>query len=240
MRKKILMIGNTDGLPGVLVDIDDCYAFFTSPIGGNWHCDEIDILMNPTKRNLSRKLSEIEYAAYDYVIVIFSGHGCEEYNGIVLAINEHEIFAMRHLTNLSPKQLMILDCCRSYRVIDEEDACINNEAIAFSRFDNMIRHEYERMIDNAVPQEIVLYSCDENEVSLISNEGSYYSQYLLTAAEIAMTQLHVPAKNVRRIHDAAVEMMRQDYPFSNQHPRILEPHRLVHRRLPFAINPNLW
>ena len=32
MRKKILMIGNTDGLPGVLVDIDDYYAFFTDSI----------------------------------------------------------------------------------------------------------------------------------------------------------------------------------------------------------------
>jgi len=32
MRKKILMIGNTDGLPGVLVDIDDYYTFFNDSI----------------------------------------------------------------------------------------------------------------------------------------------------------------------------------------------------------------
>gem|GEM_PF-5297864 len=41
-------------------------------------------------------------------------------------------------------------------------------------------------------------------------------------------------------HEIMVEIMRQGYPFSDQYPRILEPHRLVRRRLPFAINPNRW
>jgi len=36
MRKKILMIGNTDGLPGVLVDIDDYYVFFAYLNPNRW------------------------------------------------------------------------------------------------------------------------------------------------------------------------------------------------------------
>ena len=44
MKKKILMIGNTDGLPGVPVDVFSYHSFFANPIGGHWCCEEIDIL----------------------------------------------------------------------------------------------------------------------------------------------------------------------------------------------------
>jgi len=123
MKKRILMIGNTDDLRGVPVDMNDYYYFFLSPADGNWRSDEIDILMNPTRRELRSTIREIENADYDYLITIFSGHGCESDGETILGLNgQGETIAMSELTNLSPKQLLLLDCCRISALMPEEIA----------------------------------------------------------------------------------------------------------------------
>ena len=96
MKKQILMIGNTDDLPGVPVDINDYYYFFLSPAGGNWCSDEIEILMNPTRSELFDTINEIEESDFDYVIVVFSGHGGRVGSETMLAINgQGEEIALR-------------------------------------------------------------------------------------------------------------------------------------------------
>jgi hypothetical protein len=70
--------------------------------------------MNPTRRSLFRKIDAMENADYDYVITIFSGHGEEAEDDTVLILNgQGEKIAMSALTNLSQRQLLIIDCCRS-------------------------------------------------------------------------------------------------------------------------------
>jgi hypothetical protein len=84
MKKKILMIANTDNLPGVPVDMFDYHDFFTSPSGGNWSHEEIEILPNPDEYQLFEEIAKIRNADYDYVITIFSGHGREAISGIMV------------------------------------------------------------------------------------------------------------------------------------------------------------
>ena len=118
MRKKILMIGNTDDLPGVPIEISDYYSFFTSPVGGGWYDEEIDILLNPTQHELLETVADIEEADYDYVIVFFSGHGEETSDGTILYINgQSETILLHNLTDLSERQLLIINCCRSHHRI---------------------------------------------------------------------------------------------------------------------------
>ena len=151
MRKKILMIGNTDDLPGVPVDISDYYNFFTSPAGGDWYDEEIDILLNPMQHELLETLAEIEEADYDYLITVFSGHGEETSDGTVLSINrERETILLHNLTELADRQLLIIDCCHSHQRIP---VGISVDSMTLSLSDVSTRQTYEDLIEFSAPQE---------------------------------------------------------------------------------------
>lgn len=236
MKKKILIIGNTSGLPGVPVDMLSYYSFFTSPVGGNWCCEEIDIMKNPTRCSLYKKIVEIEKADYDYVITIYVGHGCEAVSGTVLIINgQDETVEMNDLTNLSQRQLLIFDCCRSYV---EQPFDIEARATKLSLSRDPIRRAYEDRIQASSPQEIVLFACDHAEEAYSTVDGGEYSQHLLHATQMALIDSHSPFISVSRAHYKAVSSMRQDGLFMLQHPQILQSRCSMQRCLPLAINPN--
>jgi hypothetical protein len=241
MRKKIVMIGNTSDLPGVPVDLAAYYDFFTSPGGGSWCREEIDILWNPTRRSLFRRIGAIENADYDYVITIFSGHGFEEDDETVLTINgRRETITLNDLTNLSPRQLLIIDCCRSRMQLLPVDFVLEQtESTMLSMSRDPIRRAYEERIQDSIPQKVILFACDEGEKAYDSDEGGEYSQYLLNAAQMA-TRSRSPFVSVSEAHYKAVSMMLHDDPSMEQHPQILQPRCSTHRQLPLAVNPNVF
>jgi len=236
MRKKILMIGNTAGLPGVPVDISDYYNFFTSPAGGHWYDEEIDILLNPTQHDLLEAIAEIEEADYDYLIIVFSGHGEETSDGTVLSINgQEETILLHNLTELAERQLLIIDCCRSHRRIPDD---INIDSTTLSLSHDSIRQAYEELIQFAAPQEVILFACNDSEVSVDTREGRIYSysQCLLRAIQSALTNPRLRFVSVGRAHYKAVSLMRQECLYFEQHPTMLQSPCSVHRRLPLAVN----
>jgi len=238
MRKKILMIGETETLSGVAVDIDDFYSFFTSPVGGNWHDNEIEFLENPSRRRLIRKIVEVEKANYDYVIVIFSGHGIEVDNEVVLFLNkEGEEIELSDLTNLSQRQLIIADCCRkSFTLLPTDLVSMLTETTILSMSRDQIRQAYEDRILDSMPQEVVLYACDEDESAWGTSEGGNYLQYLLHATQRALTDSDSPFVNISRAHYKAASLLRQEKAYLDQHPQILQPRCSPHQRLPWAVN----
>lgn len=230
------MIGNTDGLSGVSVDIRSYCSFFTSPAGGNWFREEIDIMMNPTQRSLYKKITKIERADYDYVITIFSGHGAESVNGTVLTLNDQkETIEIDDLANLSPRQLHIYDCCRNF---EEMPFDTESGATKLSMSRDPIRQVYENRIQYSSPQEIILFACDESEKSTDTPSGGEYSQSLLRAIEMTLADAYSQFVSVSRAHYKAVSLMRQDNSIRRQHPQILQSRCLPNRRLPLAINPD--
>ena len=234
------MIGNTDDLRGVPVDMNDYYYFFLSPAGGNWRSDEIDILMNPTRRELRSTIREIENADYDYLITIFSGHGCESDGETILGLNgQGETITMSELTNLSPKQLLLLDCCRGSALMPEEIAFLESLGITLSISCDTIRQAYECRIEDSAPQEVILFACDEGEPANDTPAGATYAQYLLDATQNILTYSSSPFVDVSRAHQKAASLMRQD-PAVDQHPQILQSHCPPGRRLPLAVNPKFW
>jgi hypothetical protein len=237
MKKKILMIGNTSDLRGVPVDISAFYSFFTSPVGGHWCGEEIEILMNPTLRSLLRKIVAIENADYDYLITIFSGHGVEADDGTVLIINgQREKIVMSALTNLSQRQFLIIDCCRAPMPVDTAFTKTGATMLSMSR--DPIRQAYEERIQSSLPQEVILFSCDEGEKSLDSADGGVYSHYLLNAAQMVSTTSRSPFVSVGQAHYKAVSMMMHDDPTTEQHPQISQPRCATSRQLPLAVNAN--
>lgn len=240
MKKKILIIGNTDGLECVSVNLHSYQAFFTSPMGGNWCRDEIDILQNPPQCGLLRRIAAIETADYDYVITIFLGHGGETDDGIVLIINEwKETIMMDHLMNLSQKQLLIVECCREFMRIPVDvaftKARTNNRS---SRFRDPIRQAYENRIQASSPQETILFACDQGEIAQGAPDGGQYSSHLLRATKLTLENSNTPFVSVNRAHHKAVSLM-QANPLTRQHPQIQQSRCPINRRLPWAVNPDL-
>ena len=230
------MIGNTDNLPGVPVDISNYYDFFTSLAGGNLYDEEIDVLINPTQHELLETIADIQEADYDYLITVFSGHGEETSDGTVLTINgEGETILLHNLTELADRQLLIIHCCRVHHRIPE-DISIDSTALSLSR--NSVRKAYEKLIQRSAPQQVILFSCEDKEVTWGTAEGGFYSQYLLDAIELELENPHLRFVSVGRAHYRAVSLMRQDDFLSEQNPTMQQSPCSVHRRLPLAVN--LW
>ena len=238
MRKKILMIGNTDDLPGVPIDISNYYDFFISPTDGNRYDEEIDVLINPTQHELLEAIAEIEEADYDYVIVFFSGHGEETTDGTVLYINGHEETILLHnLTKLSQRQLLIINCCRSHHRIPVD---INIDSTTLSLSHDSTRQAYEELIKFSAPQEVVLFFCEDEESMWATQEGGFYSRYLLDAIQIALANPLLLFVSVGRAHYKAVSLMRQECLYFEQNPTMFQSPCSVHRRLPLAVNAQFF
>jgi hypothetical protein len=164
MKKKIVMIGNTDYLRGVPIDVSAYYSFFTSPVGGNWCREEIEILMNPTLRCLLRRIIAIENADCDYLITSFTGHGFEEGRETILVLNGRgEMITLGALTNLAQRQLLIADCCRRPLppLVDFDFTQPGATMLSMSR--DPIRRAYEERIRDSSQREVILFACDEGE-----------------------------------------------------------------------------
>jgi hypothetical protein len=217
------------------------YSFFTSPAGGNWCSEEIDILLNPTLRCLLRKIVAIENADYDYVITFFSGHGKETDDGTVLVINgQYEKMMMSALTNLSQRQLLIMDCCRSRSLIPVDTAFVEEGATMLSMSRDPIRRAYEERIQDSLPQEVILFACNDGERAWDSDDGGVYSHYLLNAAQMVSTTSRSPFVSVSQAHYRAVSMMREDDPTMIQHPQISQPRCATGRQLLLGVSADFW
>ena len=216
MQKKILMIGNDSGLPGVKVDIINYTAFFKSPIGGNWYDSEIEIKRNPAKKDLIKRLSELKNLGLDFMIVYFSGHGGQDRETLLELNSEGEVINDSELHNIGKKQITIYDCCRSYP--EEKRAALQlDEAYAeFAEYDT--RAKYEKRIMQAIPQ---------------------YSKYLLQSAK----NIESEYKLVGAAHAEAAELT-IDYckylPKENkQLPDAILPKCLSSQQLIIGINPTV-
>ena len=239
MRKKILMIGNSNQLPGVPVDLADFYDFFTSPEGGNWCGNEIEVLKNPSRRSLFQSVEEIAEAEYDYLITFFTGHGNEDDDETVLCINEREEIVLSNLTNLSPKQLNIIHCCRCYAETSTDRPFMKARRTRLSISRNPIRRAYEKRIQDCSPEQIILYSCEDGEITSGTYDGGNYLQSLLDATHAILAESDTPFVSVAQAHHEAVALTRQDGSRLQQRPQIHPSSPSIHPYpLPWAINPD--
>lgn len=188
MKKKAILIGNTSGLQGVQVDITRFTAFLKSNSGGAWYDSEIDIIENERKSSLLHKIDALKKQSFDYLVVMFSGHGGQlrqtvlEINGVGETIDET---ALRQIAN---RQLNIYDCCRAFPATMTKSA-MDSLSASFSESVNRNRQRYDDRIMQAIPQQALLYSCSVGQVSYdTANGGVYLTNLLKTAHNIAYDQ----------------------------------------------------
>lgn len=244
MKRIALLIGNSDGLEGVKKDLVNWTRFLYSLEEGAWNSSEIITLMNPRKEELCSKIEDIR-GEYDFAIVVFSGHG-EYQNGFTqLAINEKcDIIQDQYLIGIADKQITVFDCCRG--IEDDSSLLLENQQITFSRNGGkitrnpryIIRNLYEKRIEQACNQQVLLYSCDVGESSMDTIDGGLYIKNLLNQATIFRSEEYGLVGN---IHQKTLLPVRL-YAASKKHKQTPQASMLKcmpKRQLILSLNPNL-
>jgi hypothetical protein len=112
MKRNALLIGNSDGLEGVKIDIRKFRYFLKSRVGGKWKDEEITEIPNPSKFHLQQLIYNLKRMNYDFSIIYFSGHG-KYVRDTELVLNKNkECISESELKGISTRQISIFDCCR--------------------------------------------------------------------------------------------------------------------------------
>lgn len=194
MKRHALLIANADAA-GAQNDINNWKKFLRSGVGGAWHENEIQVLTNPSKAYLEVTLYLTKDANYDFVIVVYAGHGGWERTTILEINPKGETVNENDLKGLAPREILSLDCCRATSIITD----ILNEAQLkmFSETTrSSIRARYEARTMQAVAQQVTLYACSVGECAYCTNEGGYYTKNLLRQSAA------VPYNEFRTINQA--------------------------------------
>jgi hypothetical protein len=224
MRKQILLIGNTNDLPGVNIDIRNYRDFFKSPFGGSWFDNEIIEHINSSAKEIKDEIINLKNLKLDYLIVIFSGHGGYIRETILELNADEECIDESELNNIADRQLNIYDCCRSELEPIFESAKSRARTLMFSAYDN--REKYENRIMQANHQQVRLYACSIGEVSYDTDTGGVYSKNLLSVAK----KVEKDFMTVGEAHMHASEKVREEFPDQNPDsviPRLLSSRQLV-------------
>jgi hypothetical protein len=241
MRKIALLIGNSDGLEGVKIDLVEWEKFLISPIGGAWERNEIKMIMNPQKCELLSYINELRKTkAYDFAIVVYSGHGGYDRQTILEINKQGETINETDLFSIAPKQISVFDCCRC--LVDGSEP-INESQRTFSSggiLTNLqkIRNAYNQRIRLAIPQQVCLYACRIGETALDTESGALYIQTLLWQAKLFPNNEEF--RTVEEIHKNASELtyIKGLLKKHTQHPAASLPKCLTSQKLILSINPN--
>lgn len=233
MKKRILLIGNNNGLPGVTKDINNYQSYFKDRVGGEWYDSEIKVMMNTTVTTLRSYITTLRSLNLDYLVVVYSGHGASHRRTTVLELSENQEIAETELMNIAPRQLNIYDCCRS--ALDESINLSEKSVRSYSSggaISRSTRLLYEARIREAIPQQARLYACSLNETAEDTPDGGAYSYNLIkSAVNFGGSQY----KTIGSAHADATEAVKaQGY---TQNPESYLPRCLTSQSLIWSIDP---
>lgn len=193
MKRQALIVGNSgdknnpkEYLEGVQQDIKNYKQFLLSKTGGQWHDNEILVSLDETKTQVENKIASLKNGKYDFVFILFSGHG--SYSSLKecrkLYIFNDFIYE-NDLLNLAPRQITIIDTCANF---EHEQITASMEALderlTFKAMLIDYRKKYENAILGCQTQQVVLYSSSINEASGDDSElGGYFAYNLLKVAQ---------------------------------------------------------
>lgn len=229
MNKRILIIGNNEGLPGVKVDIENYKRFFKSSYGGDWYDSEIIEKLNTSKSDLTTLLTRLKAESLNYLIIIFSGHGGQERETVLELNSTGECISESELKNLAYRQLTIFDCCRCYSQSLMES--VTNEMKVKLFAVRNTREKYETRIMEAIHQQASLYACSIGEYANDTAKGGAYSKNLINSSISDANEFTL----VGTAHETASTLTRME--FRNQNPEAVLPRCLSSQQLIIGIKP---
>lgn len=192
MNRKLLLLSCDNGgqgfLPGVTIDIERYYRFFSSSIGGAWRDEEIRRYHNRSCTILHDYILMTEADRHvDYWLIVFCGHGRVDVNGFtqMLLSQDNEVSESDIFTWVTTSRCLIIsDCCRERRVL-QGDQLIQEQLIrgnggldpdaSRDAYNNYLRQSPEGM-------HCCTYAASANETAGENNNiGGIYSYCLMNA-----------------------------------------------------------
>ena len=234
MKRHALLIANADAA-GAQNDINNWKKFLRSGVGGAWHENEIEVLNNPSKAYLEVTLYLTKEANYDFVIVVYAGHGGWERSTILEINPDGETINEVDLKGLAPREILSLDCCRATSAITD----ILNE-VQLRMFSettrSSIRARYDARTMQAIAQQVTLYACSVGECAYCTNEGGYYTKNLLRqSASVPYNEF----RTINQAHNAAAPATTNEVhekENQDQHPDISMARCLTSQQLIIGID----
>lgn len=249
MKRKAIVLVNDDGvLEGISRDIQNITDFLTSLSGGSWNNSEIEVIRNPTLSTLRVKLATQHLLNLDFCLVFFSGHGGSDGRKTHIQINnQKETIEESALFGFAKKQINFFDCCRKFSRRLAEASQRSFSAEMYDSINNNLispiqsRKIYEDLINQAINQNPIFYSCELNEVSYDSPDGAVYlTSYLKTASEYTKYTSE-KSKLAIQVHQVAAKYVKSlnPRPEGNQNPTYVYPKIGGNTKdyLPISINP---
>lgn len=239
MNRKAILIsasgkeGEKGHLAGTKKDVHHLTQFLESNIGGAWEYNEIDSYNDPSYSTIKA----LKDAEHDFTLTLISGHGgiYKKDQNLYLEIDGID-YKKTDFINKSKRQLMVLDCCRSYfdEPLSEKMASFSLEnASADTDLSRIFREAYCEEVSSADEGIIFLYSCAAGQAADEDPEhGAYFINSLIESG-------NVWAKNnygSMDVYDAltAAKSVIKKYP-TTQSPEISGSKR--RKWFPFCVNP---
>jgi hypothetical protein len=203
---------------GVYKDRDHYIAFLKTAFGGLWRPTEIRVLNQP---DVSAVRAEVQRLGFcDYSMVVFSGHGYHSTSddSTIVELSDDVFLDSNYLKADSPKQTLILDCCRLPDVpmqLTEELSKSLKPAVNLN--DLACRLYYEERIQKCPEDITVLHACSKGQTAGDDEStGGYYSYPLLKGAELWAGETSLKdtentyyVYSVVRAHEAAAENLKK-------------------------------
>jgi len=95
---------------GTVLDTENLCNYLKTPRGGAWREEELLILTDPIGEDVFAILNDI---LVDYLLIYFSGHGGTSDGQRLLQFKDGLAIDWWFIAGASPRQLMIVDACRS-------------------------------------------------------------------------------------------------------------------------------
>ncbi|MBN8577994.1 MAG: caspase family protein [Cytophagales bacterium] len=230
-RKAIIIAspGNPGNfLRGVKRDIENMSRFLQSNKGGAWQSEDILILDNPNLAQVSLVLRSV---SADYLFVYFSGHGYTDLRrgSRMLALRDYNIPDL-HLLNSSPRQLVVVDACRSYSAPGLSGLPAFEDHI--DHFEGSPAYElFNEYIACSPEGKLIVHSTQPGKVSIDSPSGGYFTQALLHVATRMKTEEDYLPCSIDRVLTHVPGVLRKNR--NSQTPSIV--HEEGNLTVPFAL-----
>ncbi len=264
MRRHLYIItnrGNAQKGQTLSVDYDEknYLSFFQSPEGGAWDDDEICIYPdNFCFEYFAQHIRMLKNAgiAYDYMVLVFCGHGCIDKNGDKwIEIRPDGTYG----SDISLTQIRTI--CDGIRTLFISDACLKlytgalRKTLLFSQLNEDVlnnadyRQRSQDLYNHYVSQTpngifVAAFAASPGESAEDTGRGGLYSLALLEAAKKCISSRTETVKTYGdmvdfcTIHNVASVVVAEQS-IDKQHPHVLGSGVRSKAQLPFVVLPNL-
>lgn len=232
-------LSGSDYRSGVCLDIVRWKNFLTSLPGGAWNEDEIIVLTNPSKKELSVPIIKAKYS--DFALIAFSGHGFIQKDDFLddvetfLYLNDsrnrsESTISEYEMNPGTPRCILSFDCCRDFEKGPVFES-IKDEAYSrvYGAGREYYRKEFERQVLRCEKGCTRLYSASLTEEA---NDKPSFTQILISFAERWSKINPHKSLNIRDAIFETADIMNKRYHIS-QTPEYNGGRRLNH--FPFII-----